>query len=312
MNRFLQALANLFRIEDLRKRVLFTLALLAVYRIGAHIPTPGINSELLNQIFAQAQGTALGIFDLFSGGNFRRLTIFALGIMPYITSSIILQLMTVVFPYLERLQKEGELGRRKITQYTRYLTVAPGKTGEELGVRERQAFGKNEESAVLLLENGGFEVSFRGSKAMQQDRFDRYKDSTFRNIFYILRHRLREPGMIFESRGADVVDNVPVEIVEITDSQNRVVKVNFHQSTKLPVRQSYSRLDPKTRERNDEVSLFNRYRDTGGGVQWPHQILRERNGEKIYEIFSETVKIDTGVADNVFNVPAPAPERKKK
>src|SRR5215468_11649407 len=123
MNRFLTALANLFRIEDLRKRVLFTLALLAVYRIGAHIPTPGINTAVLDQYFQQAQGTALGIFDLFSGGNFRRLTIFALGIMPYITSSIILQLMTVVFPYLERLQKEGELGRRKITQYTRYLTI---------------------------------------------------------------------------------------------------------------------------------------------------------------------------------------------
>src|SRR6202007_2764311 len=122
-NRFLQALANLFRIEELRKRVLFTLALLAVYRIGAHIPTPGINGAVLDQIFSQAQGTALGIFDLFSGVNFRRLTIFALGIMPYITSSIILQLMTVVFPYLERLQKEGELGRRKITQYTRYLTI---------------------------------------------------------------------------------------------------------------------------------------------------------------------------------------------
>ena len=124
MNRFFQALTNLFRIEDLRKRVLFTLALLAVYRIGAHIPTPGINTTVLDQFFQQAQGTALGIFDLFSGGNFRRLTIFALGIMPYITSSIILQLMTVVFPYLERLQKEGELGRRKITQYTRYLTIA--------------------------------------------------------------------------------------------------------------------------------------------------------------------------------------------
>src|SRR6266705_1208794 len=123
MNRFLQALANLFRIEELRRRVLFTLALLAVYRIGAHIPTPGINGAVLDQIFSAAQGTALGIFDLFSGGNFRRLTIFALGIMPYITSSIILQLMTVVFPYLERLQKEGELGRRKITQYTRYLTI---------------------------------------------------------------------------------------------------------------------------------------------------------------------------------------------
>src|SRR5215813_9951405 len=123
MNRLLQAVANLFRIEDLRKRVLFTLALLAVYRVGAHIPTPGINTTVLDQYFQQAQGSFLGIFDLFSGGNLRRLTIFALGIMPYITSSIILQLMTVVFPYLEKLQKEGELGRRKITQYTRYLTI---------------------------------------------------------------------------------------------------------------------------------------------------------------------------------------------
>jgi len=123
MNRFLEAVKNMFRIEDLRNRVLFTLALLAVYRIGAHIPTPGINTTVLEQLFNQSAGSVLGIFDLFSGGNFRRLTIFALGIMPYITSSIILQLMTVVFPYLERLQKEGELGRRKITQYTRYLTI---------------------------------------------------------------------------------------------------------------------------------------------------------------------------------------------
>ncbi len=123
MNRFFQALGNIFRIPDLRKRVLFTLALLAVYRVGAHIPTPGVNTALLQQLFEQGRGSVLGILDLFSGGNFRRLTIFALGIMPYITASIILQLMTVVWPYLERLQKEGELGRRKITQYTRYLTV---------------------------------------------------------------------------------------------------------------------------------------------------------------------------------------------
>src|SRR5580704_16981130 len=122
MNRFVEAVKNMFRIEDLRNRLMFTLALLAVYRIGAHIPTPGINTKVLEEMFNQSAGSVLGIFDLFSGGNFRRLTIFALGIMPYITSSIILQLMTVVFPYLERLQKEGELGRRKITQYTRYLT----------------------------------------------------------------------------------------------------------------------------------------------------------------------------------------------
>src|SRR5712664_2989787 len=123
MNRFIEAFRNLFRIPDLRNRVLFTLALLAVYRIGAHIPTPGINAGVLETLFQQGQGSVLGIFDLFSGGNLRRLTIFALGIMPYITASIILQLMTVVFPYLEKLQKEGELGRRKITQYTRYLTI---------------------------------------------------------------------------------------------------------------------------------------------------------------------------------------------
>src|SRR5579859_3397751 len=123
MNRFIEGVKNIFRIEDLRKRVLFTLALLAVYRIGAHIPTPGINVAELTRIFEQAAGSALGLFDLFSGGNFRQLTIFALGIMPYITASIILQLMQVVFPYLERLQKEGELGRQKITQYTRYLTI---------------------------------------------------------------------------------------------------------------------------------------------------------------------------------------------
>src|SRR5246127_1361884 len=123
MNRFIEAFRNLFRIPDLRNRVLFTLALLGVYRIGAHIPTPGINWQVLEMMFQQGQASFLGIFDLFSGGSLRRLTIFALGIMPYITASIILQLMTVVFPYLEKLQKEGELGRRKITQYTRYLTV---------------------------------------------------------------------------------------------------------------------------------------------------------------------------------------------
>src|ERR1700691_3372758 len=123
MNQFFEAFANMFRIPDLRKRLLFTLAMLAVYRFGAFLPTPGINTDVLAQFFQQNQGSVFGVVGLFSGGTFRRLTIFALGIMPYITASIILQLMTVVWPYLERLQKEGELGRRKITQYTRYLTI---------------------------------------------------------------------------------------------------------------------------------------------------------------------------------------------
>jgi preprotein translocase subunit SecY len=121
--KFFEAVANVFRIPDLRKRVLFALALLAVYRVGGHIPTPGVNGNALNDFFNRNAGSVFGMFDLFSGGMLRRLTIFALGIMPYITASIILQLLTVVVPTLEKLQKEGELGRRKITQWTRYLTV---------------------------------------------------------------------------------------------------------------------------------------------------------------------------------------------
>src|SRR5258708_3536939 len=108
---------------DLRNRIGFTLLLLAVYRVGAVIPTPGINSEVLLRFFQQNRGTVFGFMDLFSGGNLSRFTIFALGITPYITSSIILQLLTVVWPFLEKLSKEGEMGRRKITQYTRYGTV---------------------------------------------------------------------------------------------------------------------------------------------------------------------------------------------
>src|SRR5450432_3399082 len=121
-----EKIRNIFRIPDLRKRVLFTLGILAVYRLGSQIPTPGVNLKLLAQFFDQQAGSALGLVDLFSGGNLRRMTIFALGIMPYITASIIFQLLTVVYEPLARIQKEGELGRRKITQWTRYMTVVLG------------------------------------------------------------------------------------------------------------------------------------------------------------------------------------------
>src|ERR1700757_1574670 len=121
--RFFEAIGNVFRVPDLRKRVLFALGLLAVYRLGGHIPTPGINTQRWADFFSSQAGSIFGFCVLFAGGNIRRLTIFALGIMPYITASIILQLLTVVVPTLEKLQKEGELGRRKITQWTRYLTI---------------------------------------------------------------------------------------------------------------------------------------------------------------------------------------------
>jgi preprotein translocase subunit SecY len=142
--KFLDAVANVFRIPDLRRRVLFTLLMLAIYRLGGHIPTPGIDTHRLQAFFEQNTGTLFGFIDLFSGRMFRRLTIFALGIMPYITASIILQLLTVVVPTLEKLQKEGELGRRKITQWTRYLTV---------GLALMQSFGI---ALTLQASQGGF------------------------------------------------------------------------------------------------------------------------------------------------------------
>ena len=120
----IDSIKNIFSIPDLRKRVLFTLAVLGVYRIGSAIPTPGVNTEALQLLVEQAGNTMFGLYNMFSGGNLAQATIFALGIMPYISASIIIQLLTVVWPYLERLSKEGELGRRKITQYTRYGTIA--------------------------------------------------------------------------------------------------------------------------------------------------------------------------------------------
>ena len=117
------AFGNIFKIPELKRRIIITFLLLAVYRVGCHIPTPGIDSAALASFFEQASGTLFGFFNMFAGGAFQRLSVFALGIMPYISASIILQLLTVVIPYLERLQKEGEMGRKKIVQYTRYGTV---------------------------------------------------------------------------------------------------------------------------------------------------------------------------------------------
>jgi preprotein translocase subunit SecY len=128
----IESLKSITEIPDLRKRISFTLLMLAVYRLGAFIPTPGINSDVFQQFFNQLGGSLFGLLSMFSGGSLRRLTVFALGIMPYITASIILQLLTVVSPTLEKLQKEGDLGRRKITEYTRWMTV---------GLAAFQAFG---------------------------------------------------------------------------------------------------------------------------------------------------------------------------
>lgn len=194
------------------------------------------------------------------------------------------------------------LARAKIM--TRYVApAAPGK----LAVEERQVFGKDEESAVLFQRNGdAWEITFRGARPLAADRTGRYRDTTVHNVFYIMRNRLKEPGLIVESRGSDVMDNMPVEIVDIVDSENQVTTVYFHRTTKLPVRQTFYRRDPKTRERDEEITVYSKYRDVGGGVQWPFAIERSRNGEKIFAMYSESVTIDQGLADDLFALPSGA------
>jgi preprotein translocase subunit SecY len=123
MEKFFAAVRNMFQVPDLRRRIAFTLGLLAIYRLGAHITAPGINKDQLARVWSDVGNTLLGVLDLFSGGNFQTISVFALGVTPYITASIILQLMTTVFSQLKKLQEEGEAGRQKINQYTRYLTV---------------------------------------------------------------------------------------------------------------------------------------------------------------------------------------------
>jgi len=183
--------------------------------------------------------------------------------------------------------------------YTRYLAPVPGK----VSVRERQAFGKDEYSAVLFNESGAWEITFRGARPLADERYAAYQDSTLRNIFYILRQRLNEPGMTFYSQGSDIWLNQPVEIVDITDADNRTVTVYFSQQTKLPVRQSFKRRNTEYKDFDEEVMVFSKYRDIGG-VKWPFDMRRERNGEKNYEIFSDSVAINKNLTDDLFTLPA--------
>jgi hypothetical protein len=185
--------------------------------------------------------------------------------------------------------------------YTRYLTVNPTKSAHELGQRERQSFGKNGDSAIVLREDGGANITYRGPKPLAIEEFERYRETTLHNIFYIFRQRLHEPGMDFEYIGSDVVDRVPVDIVDVIDAENFTVRVYIHRTTKLPVKQSFSRLDPKTKDRDEEVTRFDRYRDNQG-IQWPQQITRERNGDKIYQIFADSVAFNQDLTDDLFTI----------
>jgi hypothetical protein len=204
--------------------------------------------------------------------------------------------------------REQLSGLAVATFYTQNLDHPPE---GQIAQRERQAFGKDEDSAVIFANGEGWEVTFRGARALPEDRLKRYRESTRKNVFYILQHRLKEPGLIIESQGSDIVDNQPVEVVDFIDANNDVVTVYFHHSTKMPVKQMFYRRDPQTKERFEEVTFFSKYRDVGGS-QWPFTILRERDGERIYQMFADSVEVNQGLTDDLFAIAPKTPILKPK
>jgi len=195
-------------------------------------------------------------------------------------------------------------GLSKARIYVRYLTAPEPPVVAFHGQRERQVFGdKDETGYVLFDEKNGYNVSYRGAKPFSAADYERYRESLLHNVLYILRMRLNEPGMSFESRGTELYNNVPVDSVDIFDSDNRSVTVYFEQSTHYPVRQMWFRRNAITKEKDEEVTVFSKFRETNG-VFWPWVIQREHNGERIYEMFSESVSFNTGVTDEKFTLPA--------
>ena len=172
---------------------------------------------------------------------------------------------------------------------------------QTLAVLERDDFGKKLDYGVLFQKDDAYEITFRGARPLASERFDRYKRTTISDIFYILRERLHEPGLIFELRRSDVWENSPVDIVDITDARNQVITVYFHKSTKLPLRETWVRRDPK--ERNDEETIYMKYREVNG-VQWPMSVQRSRNGEKIYQMFADSLEINTKLPGQMFELPS--------
>jgi hypothetical protein len=198
--------------------------------------------------------------------------------------------------YQERLR-----GLAYVTYSIRYdpkpATPDPG----WLGVRERREYGKNRDYGALFFEGKGYEITFRGAQPYPESYMLAYRQRLRRDIFYILKYRLDEPGMIFESLGTEIVDLQPTDAVRITDADNESVTVYLLKSSHLPLRQDYVRRDPKTREAFRERAHYSKYR-TFSGVQLPMNLLQERDGEKIFELFADGMQINPGLSDAVFAI----------
>ena len=171
------------------------------------------------------------------------------------------------------------------------------------GMMQRQVFGKKQDEVVLLNPPEGWDITYRGATALPAERVKQFQETSLHDVFYILLKRFQEPGIAFESRGKDVVENLPVEVIDIFDAENRNVTVWIHSSTMLPVKQRYLRWDPTINDRREEVTRFSKYRESGNGVMWPWDLQRERDKEKIFELYSDHVTIGEDLKGDLFQLP---------
>jgi hypothetical protein len=181
--------------------------------------------------------------------------------------------------------------------YTKYLPAGP-----PLREVQRQVLGSKDDETVILTATEGWDITYRGAEPLPAERLDQFRDNLLTSLFYILRVRLDEPNMTFFSRGAEVVENQPTEVVDCYDADNRAVTFWIHSSTWLPVRQLVKRWDPLIKDRRDEFTRFTKYRDAGNGVMWPHEFQTEVDGEKTNQLISDSVKVGD-FSDSLFKLP---------
>lgn len=186
--------------------------------------------------------------------------------------------------------------------YTRYAPVPNPVPDSFYGIAERQVYGKKRDDVVIFNPEGGWELTFRGARPLTDESVTKHKDATITNILYILHQRLHEPGLTFESRGVDVVDNRRVETVDVFDNAGRNITVYLTADTMLPVMQRYMRFDPFYKEKIEEITRFSKYK-TVGEITWPLDVGRDHDGEKVYQMFSESYKVNGDFEDSLFKLP---------
>ncbi len=194
------------------------------------------------------------------------------------------------------------------TTYTEYL---PQPTAKGLGIREREILGKKQDYSYLFLPDQAWDITFRGARPIEDEAWSRYVRTTENDILYILKVRHGEPGLQFDYSGSEVYLSTHVEVVDITDAQDRTVRVYFDHNTLLPIRETFTWQDPQTREHNDEEINYDKWRDAGDGVMWPFSIERQRNGYKTYQMFANTVQVNQTLPAGTFELPPGAKLLKK-